>query len=210
MGTRPSYYAVLTAEVRYDKNLSASEKLFYAEITALTQMNGSCYASNAYFAELYGVARSTISLWVSNLVKAGYISVEMQVEGGQVVGRSITLTCPEGGQISEGVVRKSEGGGQKTGRGWSENQKGNNTLTESNTTPTESNTIARSKFSPPSVDDVFSVMADRKQSEMFVAFYESKGWKVGRTPMKDWRAAVRGWMTRNNMKPNQALYGDTL
>jgi hypothetical protein len=29
-----------------------------------------------------------------------------------------------------------------------------------------------------------------------VAFYESKGWKVGNQPMKDWKAAVRTWEQR--------------
>lgn len=212
MENKPNYYAVITADVRYDKSLSASEKLFFAEITALTQMNGRCYASNAYFAELYDVARSTISLWVSNLAKNGYISVSMVYENNSVIGRYITINerSEGGGQISEQVVRKSEGGGQKIGGGWSENQKGNNTLTESNTTPTESN--KRERFSAPTVDDVFEIMGDLKQSEMFVAFYASKGWKVGKVPMKDWRAAVRGWMARNGLRNNQGhkLYGDEI
>ena len=29
----------------------------------------------------------------------------------------------------------------------------------------------------------------------FCDFYESKGWRVGRNPMKDWKAAVRTWKT---------------
>jgi hypothetical protein len=210
---KPSYYAVITADVRYDKNLSASEKLFFAEITALTQMNGRCYASNSYFAELYDVARSTISLWVSNLAKSGYVSITLVYEGKSVAGRYITINerSNEGGQISEQVVRKSEGGGQKIGGGWSENQKDNTTLTESNTTPTESN--KRERFLAPSVEQVFEIMGDKKQSEMFVAFYASKGWVVGKAQMKDWKSAVRGWMARNGMKPatnGQKLYGDSI
>ena len=33
--------------------------------------------------------------------------------------------------------------------------------------------------------------------ERFVNFYASKGWKVGRDPMKDWKAAVRTWEQRD-------------
>ena len=66
-------------------------------------------------------------------------------------------------------------------------------------------------FVPPSVDEVFEVMRDRKQAEMFTSFYGSKGWKVGKTPMKDWRASVRGWMARNNMTTkHEDLYGGEL
>lgn len=139
--SHPNYYAIITAEVRYDKDLSASEKLFYAEITALTNMNGSCSASNAYFAELYGVARSTISLWVKNLMAKGYIKVEYDQTAMANTVRIITLK--DHAKVvskSEWVVRKPEGGGQKIRGGWSENQKQNNTPTESNNTPTESNT----------------------------------------------------------------------
>ena len=49
----PSYYAILPANVRYDKNLKPMEKILYAEITALSNKNGYCSASNSYFAKLY-------------------------------------------------------------------------------------------------------------------------------------------------------------
>ena len=32
----------------------------------------------------------------------------------------------------------------------------------------------------------------------FIAFYESKGWLVGKTRMKDWKSAVRGWILRDD------------
>lgn len=37
--------------------------------------------------------------------------------------------------------------------------------------------------------------------QRFVDFYASKGWKVGKEPMKDWKAAVRNWANRDK-KPN--------
>ena len=37
-------------------------------------------------------------------------------------------------------------------------------------------------------------------AEMFVDFYESKGWKVGSSPMENWRAAVRTWVRRSRWK----------
>lgn len=41
----------------------------------------------------------------------------------------------------------------------------------------------------------------------FVDFYESKGWKVGSSPMKDWKAAVRTWEQRDGRSRKQAPKG---
>ena len=80
----PSYYAVLTAEVRYDKSLTANAKLLYAEITALSQKEGYAWASNKYFGDLYGVDKDTVSRWVGELVKQKYIEIEVdRVAGNQ-------------------------------------------------------------------------------------------------------------------------------
>ena len=66
---QPNYYSILTADVRYDPNLSASEKICYSEITALANKYGYCYATNGYFAKLYGVKKYTITRWIKNLEK---------------------------------------------------------------------------------------------------------------------------------------------
>ena len=53
-----------------------------------------------------------------------------------------------------------------------------------------------SRFTPPSVEEVRVYCAERKNSvdpERFVDFYASKGWLVGKSKMKDGRAAVRSW-----------------
>ena len=52
---KPAYWAVLPAGVRYDETLPASAKLLYAEISSLTNQEGYCYASNAYFMALVSV-----------------------------------------------------------------------------------------------------------------------------------------------------------
>ena len=57
----PSYYAVIPASVRYDERLKANEKLLYGELTALSRKDGFAFASNGYFAKLYGVSKETVS-----------------------------------------------------------------------------------------------------------------------------------------------------
>ena len=40
--------------------------------------------------------------------------------------------------------------------------------------------------------------------QAFVDFYESNGWRVGKNPMKDWRAAVRTWEAKRKAEPQRA------
>lgn len=88
-----NYYAIIPANVRYDKELSASAKLFYGEITALCNEKGYCWASNDYFATLYNVTKKTISCWISELNKKGYIISEIIYKEGtkEIVGRYIRI-----------------------------------------------------------------------------------------------------------------------
>jgi hypothetical protein len=66
------------------------------------------------------------------------------------------------------------------------------------------------RFSKPPVDDVRQYMAELNMNDMsqrFVDYYESNGWKVGKNPMKDWKAAVRTWKQQNNDKqPKQESF----
>ena len=79
---RPGYYGILPASVRYDKNLKPMEKIIYSELTALSNKNGYCNATNSYFAELYEVSKNTVSLWIGDLEKAGYIKTKLIYETG--------------------------------------------------------------------------------------------------------------------------------
>ena len=79
---RPGYYGILPANIRYDKNLKPMEKIMYSELTALSNKNGYCNATNSYFAELYEVSKNTVSLWISDLEKAGYIKTKLIYESG--------------------------------------------------------------------------------------------------------------------------------
>lgn len=57
------------------------------------------------------------------------------------------------------------------------------------------------KFVKPTVEEVAEYIREKGynvDAEQFVNFYESKGWKVGTTPMKSWTAAVATWQKRNS------------
>lgn len=88
----PGYYGILPANVRYDKNLKPMEKIMYSELTALSNKNGYCNASNSYFAELYEVHKNTVGLWINHLEKLGYIKSQLIYEGKEIKERRIFIT----------------------------------------------------------------------------------------------------------------------
>lgn len=109
---QPGYYSILSASVRYDKDLNANEKILFSEITALSNKHGYCTASNNYFADLYQVAKGTVSKWITHLNQAGYLKVILikQATTNQVIGRKMypinnpKLKDEEGYTPSESIV----------------------------------------------------------------------------------------------------------
>lgn len=70
-----SYYAVIPATVRYDSDLSSTAKLLYAEITALCNEKGYCWATNAYFSELYSISDRQVQRILKQLCDKHYIKI---------------------------------------------------------------------------------------------------------------------------------------
>ncbi len=63
--------------------------------------------------------------------------------------------------------------------------------------PTRGKSLSR--FRKPTVEEVRTFIQENNyhvNPNDFVNFYESKGWLVGKTPMKDWKAAVRTWESK--------------
>lgn len=66
------------------------------------------------------------------------------------------------------------------------------------------------RFTPPSLEELSEYIKEKGYAvdpEAFIDFYTSKGWKIGKETMKDWKAAVRTWARRDNhteqKKPEQ-------
>lgn len=89
MTDQPSYYSIITANVRYDNRLTDSEKLLFAEITSLSNKCGYCTASNGYFSKLYEVTKRTISARINNLKENGYLKIELDYKGSEVKQRRL-------------------------------------------------------------------------------------------------------------------------
>ena len=64
----------------------------------------------------------------------------------------------------------------------------------------------RKRFEKPTVEEVAEYCQERNngiQAQHFIDFYESKGWKVGQNPMKDWKACIRTWEQRSTSPPDR-------
>ena len=179
---KPNYYAVIPAEVRYNKKLSPNSKLLYAEITALCNMNSKCTASTEYFCRLYEVSRVSIQKWLKILEDNGYIKrVNIYKQGSkEILSRVITLVnMPSKEKFTDNTNININ----------------NNNLTDSN---------KKARFKKPTLDQVKNYCILRKNNidaEAYMDFYESKGWQIGKEIMKDWKAAVRTWERRDKSNP---------
>lgn len=62
---------------------------------------------------------------------------------------------------------------------------------------------AHKRFTPPTVDDVRSYCSERKNTvdpQRWFDYYSANGWMVGKNHMKDWKAAVRTWESKEQEK----------
>ena len=182
MKEKPNYYAILTAEVRYSKALTPNAKLLYAEITALCNMNGKCTASTEYFCRLYEVSKVSVQKWLKNLEDNNHIRRvnKYKPHSKQIECRVITLVnVPSKEKLSD-----------------------NTNINITNTNLTDSN--KKALFKKPTLDEVKNYCILRKNNidaESFIDFYESKGWQIGKETMKNWKACVRTWESRENKNP---------
>ena len=191
MEEKPNYYAVIPAEVRYDKELKDKAKLLYGEITCLSNEYGYCYASNKYFANLYEVDLSTISRLIKNLVDRGYIKTTLIYKEGTKEVKSRYMQICKGGYMQnciEGICKIA---------------KDNNTSINNKEINNINIIYKEKKFKKPTLEEVEEYCKERNNNinaQKFIDFYESKGWKVGKTPMKDWKACIRTWEGNNTNK----------
>ena len=97
----------------------------------------------------------------------------------------------------------------ETDKTYNKNKNNNNSdtkVSDSNSAEALPPTL-KSRFSPPDVETVKSYFAEKGGTEgqaiRFHAYYESNGWKVGRNPMKNWKAAS-GWISRDRDEAKKA------
>ena len=121
---KPGYWAVLPAAVRYDPQLPPSAKILYAEISALTDQRGFCFASNDYFQKLFQISDRTLQRLFKSLQKHGYIRIQ---DGDGGAGRR---------KIYAGINPLAENPDKNVGVTPTKMSGSNNNSIENNTPPT--------------------------------------------------------------------------
>ncbi len=175
-------------EIWQDKSLSWNEKILLMEIDSFTAKDRECYISNEYIAELLGVTDRCARKYLSHLLQLGLIRVV------KFDGRKRYVESTISFQAEWNICSRQDGA--------SVPHTDNNEYINNNSLYKRGS----SRFQKPSIDEIRQYCISRNNRvdpDQFFNFYESKGWVVGKTPMKDWRAAVRTWEKREKEVPQR-------
>jgi predicted phage replisome organizer len=74
--------------------------------------------------------------------------------------------------------------------------------------PPEGEKKRETRFIPPLLEQVAAYCAERNNgidSQMFIDFYASKGWMIGKNKMKDWKAAIRTWEQKRKSEQLESI-----
>ena len=205
----------IPAELWNSKGLSLQEKCLIAEIDSFTEF----WMSNKAIGEFLGVSKDRAKQIVAKMKDGGIINVETtrDAETKQILKRTITVSNDFKRKIFEASLNKKvddyPSGVENSPRGGVENYPESNksfynksSLDNKGDKPPALPQVSKKskRFVKPTLDDVQAYCQERQNNvdpESFIDFYESKGWKVGNQPMKDWKAAVRTWERRDNNRP---------
>ena len=164
-------------EIWQDRSLSWNEKILLMEIDSFTSKGHECYISNEYIADLLGVTERSASRLLSHLLESGLIRM-VRFDGRKRYVESTICFQAEWTQMS------------MQGRQSCPHTDNNEDI------KIERDNKRRTRFVKPSISEVAEFCRERNNGidpEEFVAFYESKGWMVGKNPMKDWKSAIITW-----------------
>lgn len=181
----------IPAEIWETKELSWNEKVVLLEIDSFTASGRDCFISDEYIGELVGVNERTARRILSKLISLGYVK-KTRFDGRK---RYIEST------LTDHIVRADRT--QMSGQTGQKCPNTNNNITNTNLLLKKEES-KEERFRKPSLQDVYLYCLERKNGidpQQFLDFYESKGWKVGNTPMKDWRAAIRTWESKRKTQP---------
>jgi len=204
MEDRPNYYSILPANVRYDKRLKPNEKLLYSEITALANATGECWANNNYFAELYDVSTETISRWISHLKECNYLTIEIiKNDKKEIIKRVIRIAEGIDKKINTLLTEKSIPSPQKNQYPIDEKVKENNTsinntrLIKRNSNSINTITIKKSRFSPPTLEEINEYIKEKNlvvDGKQFFEYFDVGNWIDSKgNKVKNWKQKLLTW-----------------
>ena len=180
-------YIVIQGWMRERLKLKGNELLVYAVIYGFSQAEQQRFTGSLqYLADWCGASKQGVLNNLKALLEKGLIKREERVINGVKFVEYYTTQF-------NGVLNKVEQGIKLS---LPNNIDDNKDITHKYV----------GRFVPPTVEEVQAYCNERSNhinAQRFVDYYQSRGWMVGKSKMKDWRAAVRTWEGRscNNSVP---------
>lgn len=196
----------------FESSLSPKAKLVALALARYYRQGKECYPSYSVLREDTGYTNNhTIIDAINELKESGFIKVKkggiknlsIQANSYEFVG---VQTSESTGEVAGELTGESTGevAGESTGELTGEKNAHQireevNKLNKGSNKEISSNELTKKvkKFIPPTVDEIEEYCRTSGYQidvNHFCDHYESNGWKVGKNPMKDWRAAVRNWV----------------
>ena len=185
------WYFTIVQEMR-EMGLKGNELIVFAVINGFSQNgNGSYHGSLAGLQEMCGISsRQTIIDILKSLVDKGLIIKS-------------EIIIREDRHIAYSVSKKWTGGVQKLDKACPKN--GHNIYKNNNINNYIESNKGKAKFQKPTIAEIDAYCCERGNTidaEEFFNFYESKGWVIGKSPMKDWKACIRTWERNKRQSPS--------
>ena len=173
-------------------DLDVYETIILAVIFGFSQDGDSTFSgSQNYLAQKAKCTRRKVAMVLPKLVEMGLlIKIDKDVRGIKLCEYKVSPTFM-------GCEYYSQGGCE---------QDSHNNIESKNIDINSLYKREGSRFQKPSIDEIRQYCSSRNNRvdpEQFFNFYESKGWTIGKSPMKDWRAAVRTWEKREKEVPQR-------
>ena len=207
---RKGYFAIIPASIRYDQELSSNAKLLYGEITALCNERGFCWATNEYFANLYGVSKKSITRWIASLVDRGYLELafDYENESNKKLKRIIKL---------KDIVVENVHGGQNCPYPMDKNVPTpmDKNVPENNTSINNTSNTKKEKmykkekshvdFVVPTLEEVAEYCKERNNNidpQVFFDYYSKADWVDSKgEPVRNWKQRMISWEARDSKAP---------
>lgn len=196
-------YVLIQGWMINELKLKGNELIVYAIIYGFTQIEGQLFnGSLQYLADWTNSTKQGVVKNLKSLIEKGLIKKNDKVING-------VKFCEYYVTKFNGVCNKVEQGIQQSLIPPMQQSLTNNI----NIDNTNNNINNNKKFKKPTIEEIKQYCLERKNNinaEQFIDYYEANGWKVGKNPMKDWKATIRTWERRykevSNAKNNRQTY----
>lgn len=174
-----------------DLGLDIYETVILAVIYGFSQDGTSTFCgSQNYLAKKAQCSRSKVVATLTALVDKGLLEkIDKDVRGVKLCEYKVCTTYTGCTSHAQGVRDMHKGCTPRAHNNTRDN-------IDNITLERDTRTCTRERFRKPTAEEVAEYCRERGNNidaEEFCSFYQSKGWVVGKSPMKDWRAAVRTW-----------------